>query len=62
MNRSLQNVILGGYEQKAPSADKKQIEEVKTHTEIDSHGAVESLTSAQSVIIVPGYGLAVANA
>jgi hypothetical protein len=32
------------------------------HQEIDLPGAMEALTSASSVLIVPGYGLAVANA
>jgi hypothetical protein len=32
------------------------------HQEIDLPGAMESLMSANSVLIVPGYGLAVANA
>lgn len=33
-----------------------------THTEVDAAGVVEALTSARNVIIVPGYGLAVAGA
>ena len=33
-----------------------------THTEIDLPGATEALATASSVLIVPGYGLAVANA
>lgn len=33
-----------------------------SHTEMDVNGAVEALTSARKVVIVPGYGLAVANA
>jgi len=57
MNRSLANVILGGY---GTSVKASTIQ--GTHQEIDVPGAVEALTSANSVIIVPGYGLAVANA
>lgn len=57
MNRSLANVILGGY---GTSAKAAKVE--GTHQEIDVPGAVESLTNAGNVIIVPGYGLAVANA
>jgi len=57
MNRSLANVILGGY---GTSVKASTIQ--GTHQEIDVSGAVEALTSANSVIIVPGYGLAVANA
>jgi NAD(P) transhydrogenase len=33
-----------------------------THTEINSDSAIEMLTNAKNVIIVPGYGLAVAKA
>ncbi|KAL4423593.1 hypothetical protein ABPG77_004633 [Micractinium sp. CCAP 211/92] len=59
MNRSLANVILGGYSSgaKGPAA---KIE--GTHTEIDVPGAAEAITNAKRVLIVPGYGLAVANA
>ncbi|CAD7700091.1 unnamed protein product [Ostreobium quekettii] len=58
MNRSLANVILGGYETLGGAAMKVE----GTHQETDTPAAVEALTSARNVIIVPGYGLAVANA
>jgi NAD(P) transhydrogenase subunit beta len=32
-----------------------------THTEIDAAHAADLLTAAKSIIIVPGYGLAVAE-
>lgn len=32
------------------------------HTEIDASGAAESLRNAEKIVIVPGYGLAVAQA
>ncbi|GLI60330.1 hypothetical protein VaNZ11_002448 [Volvox africanus] len=60
MNRSLPNVILGGYDTVAKTSDKKAV--VGQHQEIDVGGAAEALTSASKVIIVPGYGMAVANA
>ncbi|KAG2424600.1 hypothetical protein HXX76_014327 [Chlamydomonas incerta] len=61
MNRSLPNVILGGYDMvaKDPSAAAAV---AGTHQEIDVGGVAEALTSASKVIIVPGYGMAVANA
>ncbi|RMZ53112.1 hypothetical protein APUTEX25_004936, partial [Auxenochlorella protothecoides] len=59
MNRSLANVILGGY---ATAAAGPAAEVGGTHAEVDAHGAAEVLTSARSVLIVPGYGLAVAGA
>jgi NAD(P) transhydrogenase len=60
MNRSLPNVILGGYGTVA-SAPTKAIEG-RVHTEIDASGAAEALRNAEKVVIVPGYGLAVAQA
>ena len=33
-----------------------------THTEVSADGAVDMITNSKSVIIVPGYGLAVAKA
>lgn len=62
MNRSLANVIFGGYAVKAPSASADASEEARVHQEIDVPGATDALTTAKSVLIVPGYGLAVANA
>ncbi|KAL3148921.1 hypothetical protein ABBQ32_001788 [Trebouxia sp. C0010 RCD-2024] len=60
MNRSLANVILGGY-----SITRKEVEEqgeALEHQTTDIAGAVDAITNARSVIIVPGYGLAVASA
>lgn len=58
MNRSLSNVILGGYGTVAKEAAKVE----GTHTEIDVLGTASALMEARKVIIVPGYGMAVANA
>ena len=59
MNRSLTNVILGGFGTEAGAV---QTSEGLTHTEIDTDGTIEALKNADSVYIVPGYGLAVAQA
>jgi len=59
MNRSLPNVILGGF---GTAQGAVQTTEGLVHTEIQVDGAVEALSNAQSVAIVPGYGLAVAQA
>lgn len=62
MNRSLANVILGGYGMAAPSAAAAGTGEKLVHVEADVDQVAEALTSAKSVIITPGYGLAVARA
>lgn len=64
MNRSLTNVLLGGAAMSnsavpAPAGPKA---ETGVHTEIDVDGAAAALKGARKVIIVPGYGLAVARA
>jgi NAD(P) transhydrogenase len=61
MNRSLGNVILGGYGTVAPKK-KEGVQEVLVHTEIDAAGTAEALRNADKILIVPGYGLAVAQA
>lgn len=63
MNRSLANVILGGYQTAAPKAGADAaVAEKLPHVEVDVPATAEALTMAKSVVIVPGYGLAVANA
>jgi len=58
MNRSLTNVIFGGYGTATGPAKKI----TGTHTEINIEQAAEMIAEAKSVIITPGYGLAVAKA
>ena len=59
MNRSFISVIAGGFGIEAgPSADKDYGE----HREITADGVAELLSAADSVIITPGYGMAVAQA
>ena len=59
MNRSFISVIMGGFGIEASSGEGKDHGE---HTEIDVAGAAEMLAGANSVIIAPGYGMAVAQA
>ncbi len=61
MNRSLLNVVLGGFgaTSSGPSAVAKRDVAVKS---VDSEEAAMIFDSASSVIIVPGYGMAVAQA
>ncbi|XP_033105685.1 NAD(P) transhydrogenase, mitochondrial-like [Anneissia japonica] len=61
MNRSLPNVILGGYGTSSTGTG-KPMEITGTHTEVDVAGAVDMINDAQRIIIVPGYGLCVAKA
>ncbi|CAH1183644.1 unnamed protein product [Phaedon cochleariae] len=61
MNRSLPNVILGGYGTSSTGTG-KPMEITGTHTEINLDSAVDSIKNARNIIIVPGYGLCVAKA
>jgi len=60
MNRSFVSVILGGFgnEDSSSGADKEYGE----HTETSAVEVAESLKAAKNIIIVPGYGMAVAQA
>lgn len=60
MNRSFTNVLFGAFGQTAKKAvdDGKE----KVYRSVDAEGAVEYLRSAQRVVVVPGYGMAVAQA
>jgi len=59
MNRSFLSVIAGGFGIEAPrGGDEEQGE----HRETDAGAVAELLASARSVIITPGYGMAVAQA
>jgi len=59
MNRSLTNVILGGF---GTEAGVVSTNEDLVHTEIDIQGSISALKDCSSVVIVPGYGMAVAGA
>lgn len=60
MNRSFTNVLFGafGQTQKAAAGDAGE----KVHREVSAEEAAEYLKEAQKVVIVPGYGMAVAQA
>ncbi|KAJ5716531.1 hypothetical protein N7493_008442 [Penicillium malachiteum] len=58
MNRSLTNVLFGGLS--APAQSQKKIEGEVTQTSIED--TVEALSGAENVIIIVGYGMAVAKA
>ncbi len=60
MNRSFFSVILGGFGQGSGKGSAKAVE--GTVTETDVNETIELLADAQSVIITPGYGMAVAQA
>lgn len=59
MNRSFISVIAGGFGIEAPTSGDKDYGE---HREIQSVDAADLLADARSVIITPGYGMAVAQA
>lgn len=59
MNRSFISVIAGGFGIEAPAGEGEDYGE---HREITAEGVAELLSEASSVIITPGYGMAVAQA
>jgi len=59
MNRSFISVIAGGFGIEAGPAEDKDYGE---HREIDAEGVADLLKGASSVVITPGYGMAVAQA
>jgi NAD(P) transhydrogenase len=62
MNRSIANVLIGGFGDGAGAGAKKAKKAEGTVKEVSAEDVVDLLTSAQSVIVVPGYGMAVAKA
>lgn len=61
MNRSIINVIFSGFAEKAISDDKEE-EEERPIKQASPEDASYMMKGAESVIIVPGYGMAVAGA
>ena len=62
MDRSLLNVLAGGFGQDIAAAGSTQAQEGLTVRKMDAEEAAMVLEAAQSVVIVPGYGMAVAQA
>lgn len=62
MNRSIFNVILGGFGTEAQSASQNATEDDRPVKEANADDAAYILKNASSVIIIPGYGMAVAQA
>lgn len=60
MNRSISNVLIGGFGDGAGTKQAKKVE--GTATEATADEVVDLITAAKSMIIVPGYGMAVAHA
>lgn len=58
MNRSLTNVIFGSYADLGGKGEQMKIE--GTHVETNVDAVVEMITQSKDIIVVPGYGLAVA--
>jgi len=59
MNRSFANVLFGAFGQVQQA---KQLEEGKTYKPETIEGAAQVMEQASTVVIVPGYGMAVAQA
>ena len=62
MNRSFVSVILGGFGADSSTDDKKQKKDQKPVKSGNAEDAAFLMKNASSVIIVPGYGMAVAQA
>ena len=62
MNRSFVSVILGGFGADNSAGDKKETKDQKPVKSGNAEDAAFLMKNASSVIIVPGYGMAVAQA
>lgn len=63
MNRSLPNVVFGGYGTLNSGGGPQATNDVTAvHKEIDIDGVVDLIMDANSIKIIPGYGMAVAQA
>ncbi len=62
MNRSLGNVLFGAFGAATTAGTGAKTDDGRTYREISAEDAAILLSYAQNVIVVPGYGLAVAQA
>jgi NAD(P) transhydrogenase subunit beta len=62
MNRSIWNVVFGGFGAAPPAGAPRAGVEAKPVQETTVEGVAELLRGAKRVIVVPGYGMAVAQA
>jgi NAD(P) transhydrogenase subunit beta len=62
MNRSLLHVIFGSFQQQKPLAEQQEAKEALPIRQANGEDAAFLLSQAKDVIIVPGYGMAVARA
>jgi NAD(P) transhydrogenase subunit beta len=62
MNRSLLSVVFGGFGAAPPAGTGKKAEKAGTVQEASAEQVADLLAAAHSVIVVPGYGMAVAQA
>lgn len=62
MNRSLMNVLAGGFGEGSAPKKAKSEEPQRPHFPIDAAGVADYLWNAKNILIVPGYGMAVAHA
>ncbi len=62
MNRSIWNVVFGGFGAEAPAAKGGAQAPAGKYRETNVAETADMLRSARSVIIIPGYGMAVAQA
>jgi len=62
MNRSIWNVIFGGFGATPPPSKGKPAQPAGEVQEIDATALAEQLKAAKNVIIVPGFGMAAARA
>jgi H+-translocating NAD(P) transhydrogenase subunit beta len=62
MNRSIWNVVFGGFGADPPKGAAAAQEIQGEVREIDANGVAELLESASQIVVVPGYGMAVSHA